>query len=353
MSETYRAAIIGTGGIARTHAGYYMAGERTQIVAGCDISEERLTAFCDEREIEGRYADYEQMLAEVRPDIVSVCTWNGTHMPISIAAIEAGARAVISEKPMSDELGGPMDAVALAEERGCRFVVHHQTRFSPGYNAARRLVAEGAIGAPVSVHMRTGGGLLNSASHLIDAVRFILGEPAWEYVVGWIQRDTNRFERGSYCEEKTHALVGFAGGHELVVSVDMVDGVKHKHFQLLGPEGVINFDREQATLINARGAHEPQAIEQPRYLDELLAWMEGGPVHRNVASGALETHRIMMAIYQSARIRSRVEPPFEKRGCALDEMILAGELPCAGEPYDIRRPEALAWVAAQREAGRS
>ncbi len=57
----------------------------------------------------------------------------------------------------------------------------------------------------------------------------------------------------------------------------------------------------------------------------------------------------MMAIYQSARIRSRVEPPFEKRESALDEMILSGELPFEGEPYDIRRPEALKWVAAQRQ----
>jgi len=348
MNETYRAAIIGTGGIARTHAGYYQASDRTQLVAGCDISEERLTEFCDEREIDARYTDHEQMLAEVQPDIVSVCTWNGTHMPLAIAAMEAGARAVISEKPMSDELGGPMDAVALAEERGVYFVVHHQTRFAPGYNAARRLVADGAIREPITVHMRTGGGLLNSASHLIDNIRYILGEPAWEYVVGWIQRDTDRFERGSFCEEKTHALVGFAGGHELVVSVDMVDGVKHKHHQLLGPDGMINFDREQATLIDADGAHEPLSLAQPRYLDELLAWMDGGPVHRNEASGALETHRIMMAIYQSARVRARIEPPFEQRGCALDEMILAGELPFAGEPYDIRKPEAMAWVAAQR-----
>ncbi len=272
MGETYRAAIIGTGGIARTHAGYYMANERVEIVAGCDISDERLTAFCDEREIEGRYADHERMLAEVQPDIVSVCTWNGTHMPLSIAAMEAGARAVVSEKPMSDELGGPMDAVALAQERGVYFVVHHQTRFSPGYNAARKLVAEGAIGAPVGIHMHSGGGLLNIGSHLIDAVRFILGEPAWEYVVGWIQRDTDRFERGSFCEEKTHALVGFAGGHELVVSLDMVDGVKHKHFQLVGPDGVINFDREQATLIDADGAHESLSIEQAGYLDERARW---------------------------------------------------------------------------------
>jgi len=349
MSETLRAAIIGTGGIARTHAGYYFASDRTQIVAACDIFEDHLTPFCDERGIEGRYADYERLLDEVRPDIVSVCTWNGTHMPVTIAAIEAGVPTVLSEKPMSDELGGPMDAVALAAERGCRFVVHHQTRFAPGYCAAQELIAEGAIGAPVSAHLHTGGGLLNSASHLIDNTIWMLGEPAWEYVVGWIQRDTDRFERGSFCEEKTHALIGFAGGHELVLSVDMVDGQKHKHYQFVGPEGIINFDREQAVLTNAEGLHEPRTSPQPRYLDELLAWIDGGPVHRNVASGALETQRIMMAIYESARRRARVEPPFEQRESALDEMVLAGELPFSGEPYDIRKPEALAWVAAQRE----
>ncbi len=349
MSERYRAAIIGTGGIAKTHANYYLTADRTELVAGCDICEERLNAFCDERAIEDRYTDYRQMLAEVQPDIVSICTWNGTHMPIAIAAIEADVKAVVSEKPMSDELGGPMDAVALARERGCYFVVHHQTRFSPGHNAARRLVAEGAVGAPISVHMRTGGGLLNSASHLIDNIRWILGEPAWEYVVGWIQRDTNRFERGSYCEEKTHALIGFEGGHEVVLSVDMEDGVKHKHFRLSGPDGIIDFDREQAVVIDRAGAHEPQADPQPGYLEELLAWMEGGPVHRNVAQEALETQRIMMAIYQSARIRSRVEPPYEKRESPLVEMIRAGELPATGEPYDIRRAEALEWVQQQGE----
>lgn len=349
MSETLRAAIIGTGDIARTHAGYYATNDRIELVAACDISEQRRTEFCDERGIERRYADYQALLDEVRPEIVSVCTWNATHMPIAIAAMEAGARTVISEKPMSDELGGPMDAVARAAACGCHFVVHHQTRFAPGYCAAKELIAAGAIGTPVSAHLRTGGGLLNMASHLIDSTIWMLGEPAWEYVVGWVQRDTDRFERGSICEEKSHALIGFAGGHELVLSVDMVDGQKHQAFQFVGPEGVINFNREQAVLINANGVHEPRVSPQPGYLDELLAWIDGGPVHRNVASGALETQRIMMAIYESARWRARIEPPFEQRESALDAMVLSGELPCTGAPYDIRKPEAMAWVAAQRE----
>ena len=347
MMSEFRAAVIGTGGIARTHAGYYAQTERVELVAGCDINEEHLNAYCEAHDVAQRFSDHETMLAEVQPDIVSVCTWNPSHMELAIAAIESGAKAVIGEKPMSDELGRAMDAVALAEELGCHFVVHHQTRFSPGYNAAREMVLDGAIGRPVSIHWRSGGGLLNIGSHLIDNYRWILGDPDWTDVLGWIQRTTNRFERGSYAEEKTHALIRY-GDDEMILSIDLEDGVKYKEFRLSGPDGVINFDREQAVLINSEGEHEPRASAQPSYLDELLTWIDGGPAHRNVASQALIAQQIMMAIYESARTRSMIVPPYEKRESPLEAMILAGELPFEGEPYDCRKPDALEYALKQR-----
>ncbi len=340
----YTAAIIGTGGIARRHAGYYRDSHRVKLQAGADINAERLKEFCDAHEIEHRYTDHQQMLDEMRPDIVSVCTWNRTHMRLSMDAMEAGAQAVISEKPMGEDLGGPMDAVALAAKTGCYFVIGHQTRFSPGHNAAKKLLSEGAIGSPVSVAIRSGGALLNMGSHLVDNMRWILGEPDWEFVVGWIQRETNRFERGSYCEEMTHALIRFEGGHEMTLSLDMEDGVKNQDHQFIGPDGAINFNRQQAVLLDEEGFHPPMAIEQPGYFDELLAWMDGGPAHRNEASGALQAQQILMAIYESALNHLRVEPPFEKRESPLEEAILSGELPCEGEPHDIRSDEALEYA---------
>jgi predicted dehydrogenase len=343
MSE-FTAAIIGTGGIANRHAGYYEENDRVDLVAGADISDERLNAFCDKHGIEQRYADHQKMLDEIQPDLVSVCTWNPTHMQLSIDAMEAGAQAVIAEKPMGDELGGPTDAVAKAEETGCHFVIGHQTRFSPGHNAVKKLLADGAIGAPVSVRVCSGGGLLNIGSHLVDNMRWILGDPDWEFVVGWIQRETNRFERGSYAEEKTHALISFEGGHEMTLSLDMEDGAKNQVHQFTGPDGVITFTREEAVLLDTDGRHEPVAIEQPGYFEELLRWMDGGAVHRNVASEALKTQQILMGIYESALSNTRVEPPFEKRQSPLAEAIEAGELPYQGEPYDIRLEEALEYA---------
>ncbi|MFP4250710.1 MAG: Gfo/Idh/MocA family protein [Armatimonadota bacterium] len=348
MSE-FTAAIIGTGGIARRHAGYYNESDRVDLLAGADISEERLNSFSDDHGIEHRYSDHRQMLDEIKPDIVSVCTWNASHMHLSMDAMRAGAMAVISEKPMGDDLGGAMDAVALAEELGCYFVIGHQTRFSAGHNAAKKLLADGAIGSPVTVNVRSGGGMLNMACHLVDNMRWILGEPDWEFVIGWIQRETNRFERGSYTEDMAHALIRFEGGHEMTLSMDMEDGVKNQQHQFVGPEGVVSFNREQATLLDADGLHEPLAIEQPGYFEELLAWIDGGPVHRNVASGALQAQQILMAIYESALSHTRVEPPFEKRESALAEAIEAGDLPAEGEPYDIRLEEALEYAIEQGE----
>lgn len=340
MSE-FTAAIIGTGGIAGRHAGYYNESDRVELAAGADISDERLNAFSDQHGIEHRYSDHHQMLDEIEPDIVSVCSWNATHMHLSIDAMRAGATAVISEKPMGDDLGGALDAVALADELGCYFVIGHQTRFSAGHNAAQQLIADGAIGAPVTVNVRSGGGMLNMACHLVDNMRWILGDPGWDFVIGWIQRNTNRFERGSYTEDMAHALIRFEGGHEMTLSMDMEDGVKNQQHQFVGPEGVISFNREQATLLDADGLREPLAIEQPGYFEELLAWIDGGPVHRNVASNALLNQEILMAIYESALSHTRVEPPFEKRESALVEAIESGALPYEGEPYDIRLDEAL------------
>ncbi len=344
MPHDYECAIIGTGGIARRHAQYYEASDRTRVVAGCDINQTRLDQFCDEHGIEHRYVDYQELLEDVRPQIVSVSTWNNRHAEIAIAAMEAGAEAILCEKPMGDDLGGPADAVAKADETGCKLVVHHQRRYTPAFRAVQQAIADGVIGGPVHVHIRSGGGMLNMASHLIDGCRWLLGDPGWTSVVGWIQRNTKRFERGTYAEEKSHALIEFEGGHELTLSLDMVDQRKEELFRVCGPEGVLHGTRDEASVINADGERKLEMQEQPGFFEALLQWMDGGPVHRCVGSEAVVTQELIMAIYQSARTRTRLEPPYDRRQSPLVEMIEAGELPAEGEPYDIRSDEALEWA---------
>lgn len=88
-----RVGIIGCGGQGRIHANAYARIEGVQIVGCCDVLPERAqelaqpfgaTAFTDHRE----------MLAQTRPDLVSVCTLEGHHAQHTIDSLRAGAHVL-------------------------------------------------------------------------------------------------------------------------------------------------------------------------------------------------------------------------------------------------------------------
>jgi hypothetical protein len=79
----------------------------------------------------------------------------------------------------------------------------------------------------------------------------------------------------------------------------------------------------------------------------LIAWMEGGPEHRNSGRLAVVTEEIMMAIYESARARQYIAPPFDKLTSPLVEMVQDGALAVDEPAYDIRSEAALKYETAR------
>lgn len=348
---TYRVAIIGTGGIARTHAGYYEKNPRTTIVAAADIRPNVLAAFCDAHKIAARYEDYQELLEKEKPDLVSICTWTATHPEVTIAAAEAGVKAILCEKPMGAHLGDVRRAVALCQQRGIPLAIHHQGRFSPRNVAVRQHIAEGAIGTPMGGFARSSGGFLNNGTHAVDGQRYYLGDPAPAWVMAQLERRTNRYERGVLIEDRITAVIAFENGYHFTLESDMGDPAAPGGTILFGTEGMIRMDRNQCLLINKNGTHpiEPApTTENP--LDALLTWLEGGPESRNAGHIALVAHEIMMAAYESARVRARVSVPLgpEVERSPLYTMVEEGMLPVTGERYDIRSVDALRY-ALQRE----
>src|SRR5436190_23722770 len=74
-----RAALIGYGVIAPEHADGYEGSGLARLVAISDISPRAITAAHNRRDYLRAYRDYRQMLDEVRPDVVSICTWPQHH----------------------------------------------------------------------------------------------------------------------------------------------------------------------------------------------------------------------------------------------------------------------------------
>ena len=107
MSDTrYRHAIIGTGrpwkaegatgfGMAHSHMHGFQQTGRVDLVAIAEIREDNARLFLDKYESAATvYTDYREMLAREKPDLVSITTWPHLHAELTVAAAEAGVRAI-------------------------------------------------------------------------------------------------------------------------------------------------------------------------------------------------------------------------------------------------------------------
>ena len=96
--------IIGCGGIAngKHMPSYLNLKDRAEMVAFCDLIEERATA-ANEKFGSGKgkvYTDYRKLLEDKSIDMVCVCTPNVSHCQITVDALDAG-KHVMCEKPMA------------------------------------------------------------------------------------------------------------------------------------------------------------------------------------------------------------------------------------------------------------
>ena len=77
-----KVGIIGSGNISTFHmAGYKQLAEKgeVEIVAACDIDEQKVKRYIEKYDIPRYYTDCREMMAKEELDLVSVCTWNAAH----------------------------------------------------------------------------------------------------------------------------------------------------------------------------------------------------------------------------------------------------------------------------------
>jgi len=221
MPNTYRAAIIGCGRIAATHARAFADSGRYELVAVADVREQAAVALAEEFGKPATFTDYRRLLAEVRPDVVAICTRASEHAEMSCVAAESGVQGILCEKPMAPSLIEARAMLDAAAINGTKLAIGHQHRFDPSFVKARQLVAAGAIGTPLLAYVRPSDGLLNNGTHYIDGARYILADPAPLWAIGQVERRTDRYERGLPIEDCLAAIVALAGGTRLIVEVDL------------------------------------------------------------------------------------------------------------------------------------
>ena len=159
---------------ARSHVGAVLQTEGCELVAVVDKCVENCEQFVADWGVTVPcYTDYSLLLAECRPDVLSVCTPTASHHEVVMAAIAMKPRLIFCEKPFGSTIEQTREMLAEAQKQGVAIAVNYHRRWEARIAAFQKIIHE--RGAPLSVMVRYGKGLYNYGSHIIDLALYWLG----------------------------------------------------------------------------------------------------------------------------------------------------------------------------------
>jgi len=237
---SHRVAIIGCGGISRFHARAYLQTPGAELVGACDPNEEARKRFAEELGV-AAYVDAGEMLDALKPDIVSICTPNPTHAPLTILAAERGAKGIVCEKPMAMDLPEADAMLRACRENNARLIVGHQRRFEQSFVVAKQLLDSGAIGRLLRMEANIGDwDLMSWGTHWLDIFRFYNNDEPTEWVFGQIDTHDPKRLFGNPCERSGFAKIRYTNGVEAIYQGgEITAGMNNR---LFGTEGVIEVE---------------------------------------------------------------------------------------------------------------
>lgn len=242
----FKAGIVGCGRIGSefdddpkrkmvsTHAGAYSAVDEVELVAACDFSKEKLEKCGKRWHIPSLYEDYKEMLERERLDILSICTWNSTHLDIVNEAVNCNVKAIFCEKPIADTLQNANEIVRLCNERGVILQIDHQRRFDRFHQDTRSFLQNGNLGRIQQVTFYYTAGIALTGSHMFDLLRFFFGD------VDWVQAIYSQNKSPNPSDPNIDGIVKFGSG--TLCSIQACDVQNFLIFEMdcIGAKGRLN-----------------------------------------------------------------------------------------------------------------
>jgi 1,5-anhydro-D-fructose reductase (1,5-anhydro-D-mannitol-forming) len=197
------------------------------------------------------WTSLDEALADPAVHAVYVATPVFLHAPLTIRSLRAG-KHVLCEKPMAMNEAEARAMVQTAEECGRTLGVAYYRRSYPKVQRAKQLLDAGAIGKPVFAELTShgwfdgkdgdrnwlidpgqagGGPLYDVASHRIDVLNFLFGEP--QRVTGHLSNAVHHYA----VEDNATVMIDYAGGVRGIVDVRWHSKVKRDECRIRGTEG--------------------------------------------------------------------------------------------------------------------
>lgn len=231
--------IIGMGSISAQHIkAYQFFEDRCRINAIYDRkykkAAEKKDAFNLECEI---YTDYQDLLADDKVQLVSICLPPFMHAKAAVDCMYAG-KHVLVEKPMAPSLEECDRMIQVQKETGCYLGVVSQNRYTKDNFFLKNAVSKDEIGrvlfgkvescwyrgeayyAPEwrgTWELEGGGCVLNHAIHQIDLLNWIVGMPKEVYAV-----TANANHKLSEVEDLAAAILKYDSGAVITLTASLV-----------------------------------------------------------------------------------------------------------------------------------
>jgi predicted dehydrogenase len=195
--KKYKIALLGCGRIAGKHIEAIKTLKNAEIVAVCDIKEEKAKQIGIKLNIP-YYTNYDEMLKKEQIDIVNILTPSGYHAKHTIDIVKKYQKNIICEKPLALKLEDADEMIKTCDAFGVRLFVVKQNRYNLPVQKLRTAIETNKFGKIFIGTIRVrwcrtnnyynqdswrgtweldGGVITNQASHHIDLLLWMLGEP--------------------------------------------------------------------------------------------------------------------------------------------------------------------------------
>ena len=331
-----RVACIGAGYFSRFHYESWARMDRVELIAACDRDMERARATGLPA-----YGDLPRMLAEEAPDLLDVILPPEAQAAAIRAALAAGVRWIVCQKPFCSGLEEAHLIVQEAEAAGATVVVHENFRFQPWYRAIRAALERGAVGRvqQMTFRLRPGDGqgpdaylarqpyfqtlkrflVRETAVHWVDTFRYLLGSPVAVYA------ELRRINPAIAGEDAGYILFEHPGGVRA-----LFDGNRHLDHDsdnlrrtmgealVEGTEGTLGLRGDGSVRLRRFGRSDATEVLPPDTWDgfggdcvhalqcHVVSGILDGAALENRAQDYLEVIRLERAIYASAEQGRRI-----------------------------------------------
>ena len=236
-----RAGVVGLGMMGRNHARVWDESvDDAELVAVADPDATAVARATAGRRARG-FEDAERMLAEEELDLVSIVAPTSLHLPVTLAALRAGANVLV-EKPIAATREEATEMIRAADTAGRMLTVGHIERFNPAIRELRRRLEAGELGrifqisatrlGPFPARIRDVGVVVDLAPHDVDIMRYLVGaEPVRIYA---------EVERRIHTEHEDlfTGTIRFANGVLGVLNINWLTPTKQRVLTVTGERGM-------------------------------------------------------------------------------------------------------------------